>query len=44
MSELQKDTVFLSVYETFGAGGRWNNVLLHGGYVEAASLNLREDQ
>ncbi|WP_407494818.1 hypothetical protein [Pseudooceanicola sp. MF1-13] len=38
---LQRDTVFLSVYETFGNGGRWSNILLHDGQVEAAAMGAK---
>jgi hypothetical protein len=41
INTLQRDTVFLSVYETFGQGGRWNNILLHDGQVEAAAMGAK---
>ncbi|EAQ04331.1 DNA polymerase III subunit alpha [Pseudooceanicola batsensis HTCC2597] len=35
---LRQDTVFLSVYETFGMGGRWSNILIHDGRLVAATV------
>ncbi|MDW3117346.1 MAG: hypothetical protein R8G60_05780 [Roseovarius pacificus] len=32
---LEKDTVFLSIYERFGGNADWTNLLLHGGDVVA---------
>lgn len=38
MSRLQKDTVFLSVYERFGDNARWADILLHEGTVVAQDM------
>lgn len=39
MRSLQRDTVFVTVYETFGGSGRWADMLLHDGKVEAIALH-----
>jgi hypothetical protein len=41
MSNLSKDTVFLSIYERFGTNARWKNLLLHDGRVVALDLKSR---
>ena len=33
MSRLSRDTVFVSVYETFGSNPFWKTILLHDGKV-----------
>ena len=33
MSRLERDTVFVSVYEQFGSNTRWKTILLHDGEV-----------
>lgn len=35
INRMQRDTVFLTVYERFGDGSRWANLLLHDGAVLA---------
>ena len=39
MRSLQRDTVFVTVYESFGGSGRWADMLLHDGKVEAIALH-----
>lgn len=34
-SKLERDTVFLSIYERYGSNARWSNLLLHRGQVLA---------
>ncbi len=41
LSRLEKDTVFLSVYERFGDNARWANILLHDGAVMAQDLKSK---
>ena len=38
IGQMQKDTVFLTVYERFGDGSRWSNLLLHDGEVLAQEI------
>ena len=38
LSHLERDTVFLSLYERFGSNARWSNLLLHGGQVLAQDI------
>jgi hypothetical protein len=38
MGRLQRDTVFLSVYERFGDNPAWKTILLHGGGIAAADV------
>jgi hypothetical protein len=35
IGRLEKDTVFVSVYERFGSNAHWKNLLLHDGAVLA---------
>lgn len=35
VSRLQRNTVFVSIYERFGSNPQWTNLLLHGGQVLA---------
>lgn len=44
ISALKRTTVFLSVYETFGTGGRWSNILLHDGNIEGMDIAAKSDQ
>lgn len=43
MSALSRDTVFVSVYPSFGEAKTWMNVLLHDGAVLAAQVESRAD-
>lgn len=38
MNKLEKDTVFISIYERFGGNSRWASVLLHDGTVVARDV------
>ncbi len=38
IGRLEKNTAFVSIYETFGSNARWKTVLLHEGEVLAADL------
>lgn len=38
ISRLERDTVFISVYERFGSNPSWKNLLLHDGEVIAVDL------
>ncbi len=38
IGRLERDTVFLSIYERFGNNARWKNLLLHDGEVLAQDL------
>ena len=38
MRRLERDTVFVSVYERFGSNPRWKNILLHDGEVVAMDM------
>ncbi|MWD26341.1 hypothetical protein E0K89_002490 [Aquicoccus sp. SCR17] len=38
IKRLDRDTVFLSIYERFGSNPEWANILLHDGEVEAMDL------
>lgn len=38
MNKLEKDTVFISIYERFGGNSRWASVLLHDGTVVARDM------
>ncbi|WP_238365566.1 hypothetical protein [Mesobacterium pallidum] len=38
MSKLERDTVFVSVYENFGSNARWANILLSQGDVAATDI------
>lgn len=41
VAKLQKDTVFVSVYERFGSNPRWADILLHDGQVLAKDIKAR---
>lgn len=41
MTQLSKDTVFVSVYERFGSNPRWKNLLLHDGAVAALDIKSK---
>jgi len=41
ISKLQKDTVFVTVYERFGNNPRWADILLHDGSVLAKDIKSR---
>ena len=41
MSQLARDTVFVSIYERFGSNARWKNLLLHDGEVLALDIKSR---
>ena len=36
IKQLEKDTVFISIYDRIGSNSSWSNVLLHNGWVLAA--------
>lgn len=38
VSRMEKNTVFLSIYERFGSNSRWKNLLLHDGEVLAQDI------
>ena len=38
LSRLERDTVFVSIYERFGGNARWKNLLLHDGDVLAQDI------
>lgn len=38
MDKLSKNTAFISVYERFGGGSGWKNILLHDGQVSAMDV------
>ncbi|PYC46533.1 hypothetical protein DI396_14580 [Litorivita pollutaquae] len=40
MDVLERDTVFLSLYERYGDNARWSNVLLHDGAVIAKDMKI----
>ena len=41
MTQLARDTVFLSIYERFGTNARWKNLLLHDGAVMALDVKSK---
>lgn len=38
IKRLERDTVFLSIYERFGDNARWKNLLLHNGDLLAQDV------
>lgn len=36
ISQLEKDTAFISIYDRIGSNSKWSNILLHKGWVLAA--------